>query len=195
MAIVIHHIKGNEYAYDHNREGAKVISTYLGRAGGLGAVYKGTELYKTEVTQQIEQEVTQHEKSESKAEVTQHNKPESRAEVTQHNKPESRAEVTQHSRQLKTYVAKSISKDMFGKNLYHIDIINYTPEGKYVSSNSYSVHSTKERDSIIKSGGKPTVVSKKQLDDSFRTHKEPVKIKRMISMKKYLEQLEKDKKS
>jgi hypothetical protein len=51
MAIVIHNIKGNDYAYDHNRVGAKVVSTYVGRSGGNGAIYKGTELYKQEVTQ------------------------------------------------------------------------------------------------------------------------------------------------
>jgi len=51
MAIVIHNIKGNSYAYDHNREGDKVVSTYIGRSGGNGAIYKGTELYKPEVTQ------------------------------------------------------------------------------------------------------------------------------------------------
>lgn len=29
MSIVIHTIKGNQYAYDHKRKGDKVITTYL----------------------------------------------------------------------------------------------------------------------------------------------------------------------
>lgn len=34
MAVVIHTIKGNDYAYDHHREGEKVVSTYIGPVGG-----------------------------------------------------------------------------------------------------------------------------------------------------------------
>lgn len=33
MAIVIHTIKGNQYAYDHQREGGKVVSDYIGPVG------------------------------------------------------------------------------------------------------------------------------------------------------------------
>jgi len=33
MAIVIHNIKGNAYAYDHHREGAKVVAKYIGPVG------------------------------------------------------------------------------------------------------------------------------------------------------------------
>ena len=36
MAVVIHTIKGNQYAYDHHREGDRVVSTYIGPVGGGG---------------------------------------------------------------------------------------------------------------------------------------------------------------
>lgn len=62
MAVVIHTIKGNDYAYEHHRVGAKVVCDYLGRAGGDGGINKGTDIYQEiktqapEVTQQTERQ-------------------------------------------------------------------------------------------------------------------------------------------
>lgn len=55
MAVVIHTIKGNQYAYNHHREGKKVVCDYLGREGGGENINKGTMQYKEQdpqVTQQ-----------------------------------------------------------------------------------------------------------------------------------------------
>ena len=55
MAVVIHNIKGNDYAYEHHRVGKKIVCDYLGRAGGKGNINEGTPEYRTqspEVTQQ-----------------------------------------------------------------------------------------------------------------------------------------------
>lgn len=40
MSIVIHTIKGKQYAYDHNRKGSKVITTYLYPVTVLDQVHK-----------------------------------------------------------------------------------------------------------------------------------------------------------
>lgn len=56
MAIVIHTIKGNDYAYEHHRVGAKVVCDYLGKLGGKGGTNERTQLYhqQPEVIQQTE---------------------------------------------------------------------------------------------------------------------------------------------
>lgn len=94
---------------------------------------------------------------------------------------------------MKTYYAKSMTKGIGGKDMYHVDAINYSPEGQYVDSHSYDVWTKSERDAIIQKSKNTGMISTKQFKSSYDTHKEPLKEKRPISMKKYLEQLEKDK--
>lgn len=60
MAVVIHTIKGNDYAYEHHRVGSKVVCDYLGRAGGDGGTNMGTQIYQEIKT--TAPEVTQHER-------------------------------------------------------------------------------------------------------------------------------------
>lgn len=42
-SIVIHWIKGNGYAYNHHREGNKVVAVYIGRSSGDGRINTGTK--------------------------------------------------------------------------------------------------------------------------------------------------------
>jgi hypothetical protein len=166
MAIVIHNIKGNDYAYDHNRVGAKVVSTYVGRSGGNGAIYKRTELYNPEITQQ-----TPTEKPVEKA-IT-------KEEVTQQDTPYG-----------KIYVSKSRIKAVGRQgDEYIISSIRYSPTGKFLSSNRSIVHSKEERDIII--GKNDIIISDKDLKKSYDNHIEPKKESKPISMKKYL-QLQKE---
>ncbi len=60
MAVVIHTIHNNDYAYEHHRVGSKVVCDYLGRAGGDGGTNTGTQIYQEIKT--TAPEVTQHER-------------------------------------------------------------------------------------------------------------------------------------
>lgn len=66
MAIVIHTIGRNQYAYEHTRVGATVKSTYMGRAGGTGITYAGAKTYGSDT-------ITQH-KTPLKLQVITYNK-------------------------------------------------------------------------------------------------------------------------
>jgi len=74
MAIVIHTIGRNQYAYEHHRVGNTVQSDYLGRAGGSGINYAGSKTYGDDkITQQPN---IQTQKPVVKEEITQQiNKP------------------------------------------------------------------------------------------------------------------------
>lgn len=64
MAVVIHTIKDNQYAYEHHRVGDKVVCDYLGRAGGGYKMGRG-ESWGREY-QPKPSEVTQHPETEYK---------------------------------------------------------------------------------------------------------------------------------
>jgi len=91
---------------------------------------------------------------------------------------------------MRTYYSTYINKDLFGKPLYMIDIINYSENGNFIGQNTYEFHDKKSRNIVIESKNN-IKVSKNILDKSRNTHIEPKKETRIISFKKYVKQLEK----
>lgn len=118
MAVVIHTIKGNAYAYDHHREGDKVVSTYIGPVGGGGRGRGSREVGGYNIREPIHgggapkkqdaQEVTQHDVKPrvepAKEEVKEQPKAEEKkVEAKQEVKPESRVVKQQPNYDGKTY--------------------------------------------------------------------------------------------
>mgnify|MGYP007082087394 CR=1 FL=1 len=54
MAVVIHTINGSQYAYNHHREGKKVVCDYIGKAGGSEGGGDSAPVH-------VVEELTQHE--------------------------------------------------------------------------------------------------------------------------------------